>query len=453
MGDVGIKQLSKTEILRYYFNPDIIEQILSIADNREVVGTFYDGSYDKRPNILQYPDDIKEMVRRGIVSFHASVERWSSPMSITQNNQSQLRVGWDFILDIDSKVGIEEAKITAKMICKFLKKYGIKNYGLKFSGRRGFHICVPWEAFPKEINFQRVKNQYPAYPRIIALFIRESIAENLMKELIKTRGAKELIEVLEQPPTEMNPYYFVEVEKDWGARHLFRMPYSFNNKTWLVSFPLSENELEQFKPEHARPEKVLKSKKGPFIKPAEENEALDLLTEALDWYAAHKKENEKKPVKKRVINWEKKVSENLFPPCIKFILAGLSDGRKRSLFTIINFLRMMNWSWSEIEQRLWEWNKKNNPPLPDNIIIGQLRWNQQQKQHLPANCTNEQFYGFCCNKDELCKNIKNPVTYPFRKMKKLGITKRKKPRQRKQRKEKNEPRIGRIIKKGRIKKK
>lgn len=451
MNNMNYKQLSKVDILLYYSNPEVLEQLLAVAEGREVVGAFHDGSYDRRPNILQYQDDIKQMVRKGVVSFHASVERWSSPMSISQDNQDRLRVGWDFVLDIDSKVGIDEARLTAKAICKFLRRYGIKNYGLKFSGRRGFHICVPWEAFPKEINFQRVSKQYPLYPRIIALFIRESIADGLMRELIKSKGAKQLLEVLEEPPVQMSPYYFVEVEKDWGARHLFRMPYSFNDKTWLVSVPLSEGELDQFKPDDATPSAVLKRRKKIFIKPAEENEALDLLTEALDWYASQKKE-EKKPEKKQRINWERKVGEKLFPPCIKFILSGLPDGRKRSLFTLISFMRMMNWSWSDIEQRLWEWNKKNNPPLPDNIIIGQLRWNQQQKQRLPANCTNEQFYGFCCNKDDLCKNIKNPVTYPFRKMKKLGIGRKKTTRKKPRKKKDTPPRIGKTIKKGVIKK-
>jgi hypothetical protein len=359
------------------------------------------------------------MARNGVTSFHFSVEHWSNAMAINAENYNKLRTGWDMIIDIDSKLGIDEAKMTVELIANLLKKYGIKNFGLKFSGRRGFHISLPWIMFPKEIDYKPLARMYPKVPRIVARFIRRKISDELMKELVHTSGAKKLIEILGEVPSKMNPYYFVEVEKDWGNRHMFRAPYSLNEKTWLVSLPIKFSELKNFVPENARPENVKPVEE--FFK-GEENEAMDLLTDALDWYATVKKKEVKK--KPRIINWEKKITEDLFPPCIATILAGLEDGKKRSIFTLINFLRMCNWNSQEIEEKIFEWNTKNSKPLPRNLLLSQLRYSQQNQMN-PANCDSGMFYGDIgiCRPDNICKAgtdnivIKNPISYPFRKMK------------------------------------
>jgi hypothetical protein len=216
----------------------------------------------------------------------------------------------------------------------------------------------------------------------------------------------------------------VEVEQDWGARHLVRAPYSLNEKTWNVSLPIRPAELERFSPDIAKPEAVLKSKDNPMaFFTTEPGCAERLIGDAMDWWAIQKKEE--KPVTKREIKWEGKIGEESFPPCIKNILSGLKDGKKRSLFTLISFLRFANWSWSEIEAKLFEWNAKNAPMLPRSIVLSQLRWAMQQNRAVnPANCTNEMFYKSIgiCQPDNLCKNkldevtIKNPISYPFRKM-------------------------------------
>jgi len=410
--------MNRQQILEYYSRKEIINEILNNAKNREIAGAFIDGSYDQRPNIIQFPNDVVQMAKKGVTSFHFSVEYWKNPMQLKREKYEDLRTGFDFIIDIDSKLGLDEARLAAVMICDLLKKYRIKNYGIKFSGRRGFHICLPWESFPKEIDYKSLAKMYPRVPRILAGFIRERISEKLMKELIKRKGAKHLIDILEEPPDKLDPFYFVEVEKDWGNRHMFRAPYSLNEKTWLVSLPIKESQLKNFSPEIAKPEKV---RIGEAFFKAEANEAESLLIEALDWNAMQEKEAPKK--EKKMINWEGKIPEEFFPPCMKLILAGLSDGKKRSIFTLANFLRMMNWQWQEIEEKVMEWNKKNKQELPRNIVLGQLRWNQTNQLN-PANCDADLFYRGIgiCKPDKICKrgtdkiNIKNPINYPFRKM-------------------------------------
>jgi DNA primase large subunit len=128
-------------------------------------------------------------------------------------------------------------------------------------------------------------------------------------------------------------------------------------------------------------------------------------------------------VKKKI----KAIPEDYFPPCIKNILQGLSDGRKRSLFILTNFLKNMGWSLDKIENKINEWNSKNVPPLRNSYLRTQLRWHfRQERNLLPPNCDNENFYKDIgvCKPDEFCTDmgekivIKNPVNYPFKRLKK-----------------------------------
>ncbi len=412
--------MNRQKILEYYSRKDVADFLVKSSKNREIAGAFWDGSYDKRPNILQFPTDVFQMAKNGVTSFHLSVERWSNPMALRQDNYEKLRTGWDLIIDIDSKISLEESKITAMLICKLFRKHGIKNYGIKFSGRRGFHLCLPWESFPKEVDYKPLQKLYPDAPRILTAYIRKKIAKKLMSELVKSKGAIELINSLAEPPSKLNPFYFVEVEKNWGVRHMFRAPYSFNEKTWLVSLPISSKDIMTFSESAARPEKI-ETETEFFV--SEENSAESLFLAAMDWHAMRKKEKKKETEKPR-IQWEKKIGEELFPPCIKLVLSGMQDGRKRSLFVLINFLKTMNWKWEEIEDKVFQSNEKNKPPLPRNYVIAQLRYQQQYAAKPPANCDVAMYYKDIgiCQPDIVCKGrteritIKNPVNYPFRTM-------------------------------------
>ncbi|KHO48008.1 MAG: hypothetical protein QT00_C0001G0020 [archaeon GW2011_AR5] len=412
--------LSRPQLVEYYSDERIAKLILEGAKNREVAGAFWDGSYDKRPNILQYPTDIVQMVRKGVTSFHLSVEHWSNPMAITSENYEKLRTGWDMIIDIDSKLGVDESKIAAKLIVKLLGKYGIRQPGVKFSGRRGFHICVPFGLFPKEIDYKPLAKMYPDALRILASFIRYKIRKKLLDELIKSKGGVgHLVEALGEAPGKLSPFHFVEIEKGWGNRHMFRAPYSFNEKTWLVSVPVPH--INSFSPKDAEFGNVLSSvKSGAPDFFGAKGDATDLLTDAMDWFAVRKKE----PVKteKKIIILENKIPEEMFPPCIKLILDGLGDGKKRSVYTLTNFLRLMNWTPEEIERKVFEWNTKNSPPLPSSFIISQLRWSQRNER-TPNNCFDDRYTSIgVCRPDETCKKMNarktsNPIAYPLRKMK------------------------------------
>lgn len=395
--------MNRVDIIEYYTREDVLKAIVKHSGHREVVGAFLDGRYDQRPNIVQYKSDIKSMIIRGVTSIHYSVEYWQNPMMlVSQDVYDENRIGWDYIVDIDSKLDINAAKIVALSVCTLFEEYGIEHYGIKFSGSRGFHICIPWPSIPHSINYTPTEKLYPKLPTIISLFIKQKLSSEVLKKLVKIYKAKNL--------NTTNPYDVVEIESNWGHRHMFRAPYSLNEKSWLVSLPLEADELENFVPSMAKPENI-RIKDIFFL--SKKNEAEDLIIDALDWYTKNRKEEKPKVKSRKTI--KRKVPETFFPPCIAMILNGLEDGRKRSIFTLISFLRSVNWSWDEIWVKLEKWNQSNKPPLSKTILLSQFKWHQAQDSMLPANCDNELFYksiGIC----EHCGS-KNPVNYAYKKYK------------------------------------
>lgn len=406
------------QILKYYSRPDIQKEILRIAKNREVVGSLENGAYLKRPDSLIYPKDIEERVKRGVVSFHCSTERWDQPMQLSvalrKEEMNSLRSGFDLILDIDSKTKLEHASITAQVVCEFLKDLGIEPT-VKFSGSRGFHIGVSYEAFPQKVDFNLTSSRYPEIPQILSEYIRNEINDKLLEKLIEFEGG--VASLVKHLPkiSQLSPYEFVDIEKNWGNRHLFRMPYSLHTKFWLASLPIKITDLKNFNKDMAKPETVKTNTKFLVNK---EGEGTELFLRALDWKAKQPKEDIVEKEKRIRKAPETPIPEDFFPPCIKLILEGLDDGKKRSLFTLSTFLARMNWKEEDIQKALKEWNDKNPVPLSDRFIKTQLKWHFRQKRELvPANCFSDLFYVSLgvCKPDRFCS--KNPVNYPYKKMK------------------------------------
>jgi len=385
----------------YYANEKLQEILWEFGKNREVVPRNREGIYFSRPGILLYPKDIIKQVERGAFSFHCSVELWKNPLLINERNYDEQRIGFDWVIDIDSKLGLEEAKIAAKLVKSFLDNYNL-GYFIKFSGRRGFHFIIFWENFPEEINYRKTIHLYPELPKILSSFLREKIKDKLLEELIKYKGSiRELTKG--QTIEELNPFNFVEIEKDWSVRHLFRMPYSLHEKTNLVSVIVDSP--EKFKIENAKIENVkfknIERKKG---------NAAELIVDAYDFFEKQKEENAKP--KREIIVYTKKITPDNFPPCIQNILQGIKDGRKRSIFTLITFLRNCNWPMKEVEKFVAEWGKKVG--LKENFVKAQLKWHKKQERKiLPPNCDNDLYYKDIgiCKPVPLCEKIKNPLNF------------------------------------------
>jgi len=189
----------------YYSRKDVQDAIIKFCQDRETVPRYTKSPSDfgapgtessrgfegfgKRPDTLNYPQDIIELVKKGATSFHCSEEIWNDPLSISIDMQkeqlNELRKGWDLLIDIDCK-WFDYSKKAALAVIKAIRSTGIENLKCKFSGNKGFHIIVPWKAFPEEINGIKTKDMFPEWPRIICEYLKMLSRPILEKEILES---------------------------------------------------------------------------------------------------------------------------------------------------------------------------------------------------------------------------------------------------------------------------
>lgn len=443
--------LDKGTCLRYYKRPDVQELILTFCEDKEVAARYGQG-FGKRPDTLHYPRDILELAKRGMTSLHVSEEHWDDPMQLKGSPQKkkllEMRTGWDLILDIDC-AQVEYSKISANLIIRFLTHCGVKDVTCKFSGNKGFHIAIPFEAFPEEVNGVETRLMFPDAARKIASYIKDNIEEELEKQILKFEDGnfqtiKEKTGVEESKLiyykkgqfgnkiSYLNVDSFLEIDTILiASRHLYRMPYSLHEKSGLISLPIPINSVLKFEKPMAHPDKFMTSL-APFLDRTCPNgaTATSLLQRSID-YETKSKEKErffelseslksKKEKEYEEVEITSALQEEFFPPCMKLILNGLEDGKKRAIFALINFLGKLGWTKPAIKQFLLTWNKKNPEPLRDGYIFGQLAHFNPKDLKLPPNCNNEGYYSALqvCKPDSLCSKINNPVNYSIIKFKK-----------------------------------
>ena len=424
--------------LLHYKRPEIQKEIVEAAKDREIATQFKEG-FGARPDTLSYPSDILELTKAGATSFHMSEERWSNVLSLNtklkKKDLEELRSGWDLILDIDCKF-IEYSKITADLLIKALHYQGVHSVSCKFSGGSGFHIGVPFEAFPERVHQKKTKDLFPDGPRRIATYLREMIKTHLSKKILKVTDIDSIIKKTGKKFNELvkknqfDPFTILDIDTILiSSRHLIRMPYCFNEKTGFISIPLDPKKVLEFNLEDAKSKNVKVSKfKFLDVSNSKSNEAKKLIVQSFDFEVKTEQPQEKKERNFEEIT--KKVPEEFFAPCIKKGLEGLEDGRKRFVFTMVNFLRCVGWPYEDIEVRLKEWNKKNQEELREIYIISQIRYHKSQKKRVPPpNCSNDQYYKSIGIYTPECDKIKNPLTYTLRR---LSYLNKKKPRKKKQ---------------------
>ncbi len=418
------------QLWNFYSRQSIINAIAEVAKDREVVSVFRDGRFGKRPDVIQYPQDVLQAVANGTVAFHGSVERWQQPMKLdvglNKTDLDKMRIGWDVFIDIDVD-NFEIAKITARKILDALKDHGVNSYNIKFTGGSSFHIGIPFESMPEKINMTPTSQMYPELMQKIVEYLKWYIRDGLKEELQNFGTPQQISQKIgkkvEEITTEqgIDPFKIVMMDI-FSSRHLFRLPYSMHESSGLVSLPIKPMNLERFEKVQAQPEKIKVEEKFLALR-IHTKDAEALVVEASDWAAKHMVEKPEELTKMKIKTNMKVISEEFFPPCIQKIMEGMKDGRKRSVFVLINFLRNMGWDSERIERKLMEWNEKNIPPLRTAYLRAQLRWHfRQDRVLLPPNCENENFYK-ACGLFDICSHtvdhtvVKNPVNYPFRIMK------------------------------------
>lgn len=177
-------------LLKHYKRPEIQEAMIKAAEDREVA-IRYGELFGKRPDTLTYPNDILEAVKQGATSFHISEERWHNVMQLNTGMRRQeldaLRKGWDLVFDIDCPLW-HYSRYIAHLVVQELQRHGIQSVTVKFSGNKGFHIAVPFEAFPEEIHGKNIAQLFPEAARRIALYIIHKITPLLLAHVKEHEG-------------------------------------------------------------------------------------------------------------------------------------------------------------------------------------------------------------------------------------------------------------------------
>jgi hypothetical protein len=520
--------------LRHYKREDIQNEMLRTAQGREIAVRYGDKGFGKRPDTLTYPKDILEFAKNGATSFHVSEERWSNVYSLDPGMRpaelDELRTGWDLVLDVDCPV-FEYSKLIAHHLILALKKHGIKSVSCKFSGNKGFHIGVPFEAFPTkvggDVDGEETRLWFPKKIKKILYYLASNIdsKENgyaFTKDLLKIDSIDIISEKTGIPKEELfvkvcnkcmhefsesinrkkakinenrifqcprceNGFSFEEDDytsckkcgfllkkSEFGlgdrkneanlnrcpkcnstdlarkaspitllnldavlisSRHMYRMVYSLHEKSGLSSVPVDPERVLEFEKTMADP-KQLAIGKFKFLDgtDAQHSEARELFDNADSFHLADEEIalrttqfTEIKKTEGKTKDFEEvqaAIPEEFFPPCIQNVLKGLDDGKKRSMFIMINFLSSVGYSFDSIEEIMSKWNQKNKEPLREVILTGQIRYRKAQhkatgKKVLPPNCDNKSYYQDLriCTPDNFCSRIKNPVNYTILKSK------------------------------------
>jgi hypothetical protein len=513
--------LSVSLALKYYKRRDVQEAIVRHAAQREVAPRYGEG-FGKRPDVLEHPQDVLEFATRRMTSLHGSEERWENPLHIvtgmSRKEASALRAGWDLVLDIDAK-DWEISRLIAHLFVLALREHGVSP-SAKFSGNKGWHVGVPWEAFPPAVLDAKgqdvpTKDLFPELPRAIAKYLAEYIGELGQDRLVRVtkdgaalllgrkpsvrigiddlarKAGKRREQLFEEScptckkaiTTSGEEYALIctnascqhrtdrkhtREERDTvterelacpkcgrardfelvsregcphqrargfvphrrlklteviefdtillASRHLYRMPYSLHEKSGLASVVVDPGTILSFRKEFAAPESADLARTFLDASGTVPGEAATLVVRAWTMApdapaagVAHQREFEVA---------ENAIPEEHFPPCMKRILEGLPDGKKRAMFALTNFLQVCGWAPEMIEKRLHEWNEKNPEPLREVVIKGHCRSHLGKKiPILPPNCM--QFYRELnvCFPDDLCRTIRNPAQYATKKAK------------------------------------
>jgi len=406
--------------LKYYSRKEVQKKIASTCLNKEIAIRLENGSFAKRPNIIQYENDVLEFAKNGASSFNISGERWRDPLALatgmSKKELNDLRIGWDLIFDIDSP-DLEDSKIITYYLIEALKFNDVKNIYLKYSGNKGFHIGVPFESFPKEFNGVLTKDLFPEAPKIITNYLVEMIHKPLSEKF-----GDEVDNILKVDPIIAS------------SRHMYRSAYSLHEKTGLVSLPIKIDTLMDFNRSEAHVDKIDTKLDFLPIQKIEDPDAHNLIIQAFDWkMKSMRSKIEKEDVLPKKGSYEE-ITEALpiscFPPCILHSLKGLEDGKKRFLFILLNFLRNVGYDYKEIEKLIVEWNNKNLEPLKFGYILSQINWHKRQGgKILPPNCPQPSqdmnYYEDLgiCKPDGLCTKVKNPTNYAIRKARILSRNK------------------------------
>ena len=349
--------------LEWYKRSDVLQALLAQLVNREV-WVSAENYVSPRPRAAKGDSDLLNLMPTGgICSVYASIESFSNPLLLATEKVESLRVGWDFVLDVDSSLGLGEAKRCTKAILGLLRNYDVHSVRVKFSGRRGFHVLMDGEAFDCFASRSEFLGAYPIVPLQVARFIVASLRPN------DRRG--------------------VEIDAAiYTPRHLIRIAYSLHHKSGLVSLPLAPDAIEQFNLEATKPVQNV-DVDWDWLKPkARPMEASKLLDYVAKWLQRGKPNRRGlKVLTRRLHKAFSRSARN--PPCVQTLLKEgfsrrLEGHRNRVLFAVLTGIRRLNFAITPGE--LEELNMRSERPLPERELQYQISYHMRRPHAYPFRC-------------------------------------------------------------------
>jgi len=237
----------------WYRNPEVLYNFISIAKDREICfipKKAGEGSYPVRHIFANYmkflsanfdafkfynrPYNLYYSLARyqglRLFSFNPTIRK--SQSDSWNKDAVNNTVAYDFGLDFDSE-GLHDWKSAwrdAAKVKKVFDEYKVP-YSIKFSGSKGFHIRVPYEALPQS----KVITGSVDNPESLFIYLK-SVAELL-------------VEKYELPTLDLGIF---------DPRRVWKMEYSLTHETGLVVLPLSDEQFDRFEPAMCDPLTVLK---------------------------------------------------------------------------------------------------------------------------------------------------------------------------------------------------
>jgi hypothetical protein len=444
-------------LIKHYKRRDVQEAMVTHTADREVAAR-YNEKFGSRPDIIHYPNDVLESAKQGATSFHCSEERWRNPLHLSTELRprelTELRIGWDLVIDVDSK-NWEFAKLISHSIVKVIKGFGITSVSVKFSGNKGFHIGVPFEAFPPRIHGKETKSLFPEGPKRIALYIIHLLEEKFF-DIIPYKNPVDIADAIGVTEAELMIRICTHCNKKQRKRNTIEFICSNCDNRFKTAQHLNYKSCEKCKKlmtKNTQQESCIYCNRKEFVTKLDMERVLEIDTLLISSrhlyrapYSLHEKSGlvsipidpntimefkreyarpEKvittysflsrtaEPDEARLLFLqafdhtikqqeqsytpgeikipETAIAEEHFPTCIKK-LGVLEDGKKRAMFILINFLRSVGWNAEQVEQYVRSWNKNHPEPLRENYLIGQLRTMKTKKPILPPNCANINYY-------------------------------------------------------------
>jgi len=368
---VYVASRAKQPDVAWYEEPDIQRAVLVQLAGREV-WVNAENYASPRPRVVRSPVELLSLIPRNRASsVYGSVESFRDPALLGAERLETLRSGWDFVLDIDSSQGIEEAKHCTEAILRLLVSYDIRSARVKFSGRRGFHIMIDGEAFDCFRTKAEFIQAYPTVPLQVARFIIAALKPSDRKG--------------------------VEIDTAiYTPRRLIRVAYSLHHKTGLVSLPIEPSAISQFDPENVKPVenmdidwKWLEAKAKPM-------EASTLLNHVAKWLQRTKPRLGVKILSHSPTRAPHRAARN--PPCIEALLKEgfskrLIGHRNAVLFAVLSGIRRLNFTITPTQ--LEELNARSEMPLPERELQYQIKYQLSRLRPYLFRCELMQDAGLC----------------------------------------------------------